>query len=659
MVSFRSILVVWFLTITSADGNQLEVFSNVSTLVDASNRFEVEARAMDATKEGDDDGTDVCTGTGCILPCLWWVAVLYFFWAQAEVCDEFFVPTIEVISDQFKIPEDVAGSTIMALGCNGPELFLNTIAIFNPSDIGIGAVIGGEVFNILILIGCALLATPASYMPLKVAKFSFTRDCLFYAYSIGLLWVVLGDGVITWWDGLLLLGSGAIYSTTVTMSQTMRRKCSKKTPAQDMVAPLQEGEECDQEKAVAAADQISKGKQGPSEGTWMSVRVQHDNRLLDRNRQWDERFIKLGARGLIIDTEVRKGHGSRTARGIVFDNSDGHYHHAGVVNQPGDDPEGVVASFTEDSAGQGQPDIVIDKKSEIIPARDFVSCIPPTTPSGTVFELQVVQRDATFGKLVRLEVDAKTPEMCERWASAIMKCMQDDIRAGLEHFDPSFSRQPSFQRQGSFQPSSFTQNSSCCKTALMEWLDWLRFPVRSLLKATIPDVHKPQKRRLWPVAFAMSMVWLAIFAFGVIEICDELHKHFGISTQILGFTVAAVGTSFPNVISCIAVSKQGRTGMAIANALGANIQNVFLALALPWTIQAFANGGSFALKCDGLVASVMWMFGTLALMCIIILAARCRMPRWAGASFLVIYCVYLTTQLGSEITHCQSWPIGC
>lgn len=157
----------------------------------------------------------------------------------------------------------------------------------------------------------------------------------------------------------------------------------------------------------------------------------------------------------------------------------------------------------------------------------------------------------------------------------------------------------------------------------------------------------------------MSMVWLAIFAFAVIEICEELHKHFGISTQILGFTVAAVGTSFPNVISCIAVSKQGRTGMAIANALGANIQNVFLALALPWTIQAFANGGSFALKCDGLVASVMWMFGTLALMCIIILAARCRMPRWAGASFLVIYCVYLTTQLGSEITHCQSWPIGC
>ena len=28
-----------------------------------------------------------------------------------------------------------------------------------------------------------------------------------------------------------------------------------------------------------------------------------------------------------------------------------------------------------------------------------------------------------------------------------------------------------------------------------------------------------------------------------------------------------------------------QAGMAVANALGANVQNVFLALAIPWTIQ--------------------------------------------------------------------------
>ena len=54
----------------------------------------------------------------------------------------------------------MAGATLMALGCNGPELSLNTIAIYQPSNIGVGAVIGGEVFNVLVIIGTALLATP-------------------------------------------------------------------------------------------------------------------------------------------------------------------------------------------------------------------------------------------------------------------------------------------------------------------------------------------------------------------------------------------------------------------------------------------------------------------------------------------------------------------
>merc|ERR1719326_25109 len=93
-----------------------------------------------------------------------------------------------------------------------------------------------------------------------------------------------------------------------------------------------------------------------------------------------------------------------------------------------------------------------------------------------------------------------------------------------------------------------------------------------------------------PLSFIMSMCWLALFSFCVVQVCDILSAEFNISVTILGFTVAAIGTSFPNVISCIAVSKQGRTSMAIANALGANIQNVFLALAVPWTVQCLMRG---------------------------------------------------------------------
>merc|ERR1719326_2656517 len=93
-----------------------------------------------------------------------------------------------------------------------------------------------------------------------------------------------------------------------------------------------------------------------------------------------------------------------------------------------------------------------------------------------------------------------------------------------------------------------------------------------------------------PLSFIMSMCWLACFSYCVVQVCDIISYEFNISVTILGFTVAAIGTSFPNVISCIAVSRQGKTAMAIANALGANIQNVFIALALPWFFRALCAG---------------------------------------------------------------------
>merc|ERR1719433_712987 len=102
------------------------------------------------------------------------------------------------------------------------------------------------------------------------------------------------------------------------------------------------------------------------------------------------------------------------------------------------------------------------------------------------------------------------------------------------------------------------------------------------------------------------MAWLALFAFSVVSACDGIHKDFGVPTAVLGFTVAAAGTSFPNVFSGMCVAKQGKTSMAVANALGANVQNVFLALAVPWTIQSFfLVGGPFPMPVDNLLPAVL------------------------------------------------------
>ena len=76
------------------------------------------------------------------------------FVALAIVCDEFFVPALDVIIEVIGCSEDVAGATFMAAGGSAPELFTSVIGVFIAfSDVGIGTIVGSAVFNILFVIG--------------------------------------------------------------------------------------------------------------------------------------------------------------------------------------------------------------------------------------------------------------------------------------------------------------------------------------------------------------------------------------------------------------------------------------------------------------------------------------------------------------------------
>ena len=147
----------------------------------------------------------------------WWLLIAWLFAAQAKVCDGFFIPAIEACSRRFSIPEDVAGATLMAFGCNGPELFVNGFAIFvTHSDVGVGTIVGSEIFNLLCIIGGATLVAPIS--PLPVERAPFARDAGFYALAAVLLGAVVLDGRVERAEALALVAMAGVYAIAV--SQT-------------------------------------------------------------------------------------------------------------------------------------------------------------------------------------------------------------------------------------------------------------------------------------------------------------------------------------------------------------------------------------------------------------------------------------------------------
>ena len=91
------------------------------------------------------------------------VAVAIVFWCLSVVCEERFVPALAVICDVLKIPDDVAGATLMAAGACSPEVVSSFIALFvTHSALGVGSVVGSEIFNHLCICAGSVLRGSAS-----------------------------------------------------------------------------------------------------------------------------------------------------------------------------------------------------------------------------------------------------------------------------------------------------------------------------------------------------------------------------------------------------------------------------------------------------------------------------------------------------------------
>ena len=135
------------------------------------------------------------------------------FYLLAIVCEDFFIGSLDAISDRFKLSSDVAGATFMAMGSSAPELFTALFAIFragNHGDIGAGTIVGSAIFNILVIIGVS-----ASFKRAKLTWQPVIRDTIFYVLTILLLLAVFWDGKVVLAEALLFIVGYLVYVVTV------------------------------------------------------------------------------------------------------------------------------------------------------------------------------------------------------------------------------------------------------------------------------------------------------------------------------------------------------------------------------------------------------------------------------------------------------------
>jgi len=85
---------------------------------------------------------------------------------------------------------------------------------------------------------------------------------------------------------------------------------------------------------------------------------------------------------------------------------------------------------------------------------------------------------------------------------------------------------------------------------------------------------------LWVLVFILSLALLVKSADWFVESAEKIGLAFKISPFIVGVTIVALGTSFPELASSLIAVFKEATEIVTANALGSNIANIFLIVGL-------------------------------------------------------------------------------
>lgn len=74
----------------------------------------------------------------------------------------------------------------------------------------------------------------------------------------------------------------------------------------------------------------------------------------------------------------------------------------------------------------------------------------------------------------------------------------------------------------------------------------------------------------------------------VVNSATNIATYFGMSANLVGLTIVAVGTSLPEFVTSIVAIKKGETDIAIGNVIGSNLFNILLVLGLSASIHPIA-----------------------------------------------------------------------
>ena len=168
-----------------------------------------------------------------------------------------------------------------------------------------------------------------------------------------------------------------------------------------------------------------------------------------------------------------------------------------------------------------------------------------------------------------------------------------------------------------------------------EFVKKITSPLDFVLDKIFP---KPEK---YYAIFFISILIIAGLSWVLVESAIGIAHILNISEAIIAVTILAIGTSVPDLFSSVIVSKQGRGGMAISNAIGSNIFDILIGLGLPFLLIILITGGNINLHIDNLDMSVWFLLASVVVLLGLFIINKWVVGKKMGVFLILLYVAYI------------------
>lgn len=143
------------------------------------------------------------------------------------------------------------------------------------------------------------------------------------------------------------------------------------------------------------------------------------------------------------------------------------------------------------------------------------------------------------------------------------------------------------------------------------------------------------QKPVWQLLLFLVIGAVAIIFGGnlTVDSAKEIAAQLGMSENLIGLTVVAVGTSLPELVTSVVAARKGESGLSIGNAIGSNIMNILFILGTSAAISPLVANAQNMIDCAILLGVALLIF------------ALCwknpKMTRGKGILMIAVYVVFL------------------